>query len=308
MKTAQVTVLGSTNTDLILRVERIPGPGETLLGSELIQAAGGKGANQAVAAKRAGADVAFIGAVGDDVLGSAQRQMLEQEGLDLTCLRTIEATASGVALIFVDAAGNNCIGVGPGANARLSTDDLHHAIPFFRPGGVFITQWETSPEIAREGLRLARKQGMRTILNAAPADPRVANREWLADVDFLIVNETEAAILLGESSTHRKPEEEKQLAAELLARGAGTVVMTLGARGLVIVTKQGSLELAGHPVHAIDTVAAGDTFVGAFACRIGEGHEVVDACRWANRAAAIAVTRTGAQPSIPYREEIEAFR
>lgn len=301
-----VVVLGSSNTDLILRVERIPGSGETLLGRDFFQAAGGKGANQAVAAKRAGADVYFIGATGDDLFGHQQRQTLASEGLHLDYLRVINETPSGVALIFVDSQGGNSIGVGQGANALLRAADITGAAPAFQPGAIFVTQWETSPEAAFEGLQLAKTQQMTTIFNAAPADPRIVDSSWLSLIDILVVNESEAAHLLGSSVADATPPE--SLAPLLLQRGAKSVVLTLGEKGLIVASGEVLTRIAGHRVKAVDTVAAGDTFVGALACRLAEGVELTEACHWANRAAAIAVTRHGAQPSIPYRDEIEAFQ
>lgn len=330
-------MLGSSNTDLVLRTPRLPAPGETVLGTEFLQAAGGKGANQAVAAARAGAFTSFLGAFGADAFGDAGRAALLSEGIDLSGSIRVEDRPGGLALIFVDDAGRNIIGVHAGANAELTPEHVRATPDSLWLGageggsaaqpGVFVAQLETPLETVREGLRRARRSGMTTILNPAPASPETLSAAIHGEADILIPNETEAAALTGapiedESSARR--------AATALLAEAPVVVLTLGARGSLVATSRAMGLVPARSVAAIDTVAAGDAFVGAFACRLAESRSngspangsedpladlasarafetLFEAARWATRAAAIAVTRRGAQPSIPTRNEIEAF-
>ncbi len=291
-------MLGSSNTDMVVRVERIPAVGETVLGGDLLRAGGGKGANQAVAAARLGARVSFIGAVGEDDLGSQTLERLGAEGIDVSRVARIEGVPSGVALILVDSEGRNLIAVAPGANARLAPDAVRCAGAVIAEAQVLLTQLEVPVETVLEGLRAARSAGVLTVLNPAPALEGLPE-EVLRCVDVLTPNEREAAALVGRSAG---PEE---LARELLARGVGSVVITLGAEG-ALVAESGRAELVpALRVRAVDTTAAGDTFSGGLVVALAEGLGLVEAARFASAAASLSVTRDGAQPSMPSRAEVE---
>lgn len=308
-----ILVVGSINTDLVIRGSRLPEPGETILGGEFYQAAGGKGANQAVAAARAAIDpVTFIGAVGDDSLGHESLARFRSENLRCEYLKTAPGEATGVALILVDAEGQNMISVASGANARLTPADIE-AIPqeVFASAKVFLTCLETPLETIACALRQAKEAGLTTILNPAPAPATPLPDDLLRDVDVLTPNETEAALLLGEGHSARhsaggEASQAERAALRLQALGCRAVIVTLGARGCLVV-EQETTALPGLKVDAIDATAAGDAFNGALAVALSEGLPLVEAARWAGAAAAISVTRRGAQPSLPVRNEIESF-
>lgn len=296
---AVVVVLGSSNTDLVVRVERIPSEGETVLGSDLFRAAGGKGANQAVAAARLGAEVRFVGAVGGDEFGRQALAGLRAEGIDTDLVRVLGGVPSGVALITVDAAGRNAIAVAPGANSSVSAQDARSAVAALPEGSVLLAQLEVPIEVVREGLHAARAGRHRTVLNPAPVPPGGLPPELLALVDVLTPNEHEAAALVGRDAA---PEE---LARELLERGTGAVVITLGEQGALVATREEQERLPVHRVDAIDTTAAGDAFSGGLVAALAEGRTLPDAARFASAVAALSVTKRGAQPSMPSRAEVE---
>lgn len=295
-----VVVLGSANTDLVLRAPRLPRPGETVLQGEFFQAAGGKGANQAVAAARAGAKVTFLAAVGDDAFGDRAVAGYEREGIDCGLIRRIAGVATGTALILVDHSGENMIGVASGANALITPEDIDR-VPesVFAAARVFLTSLEVPLAAVVRGLERAKAAGLTTILNPAPAIGEVASRHVLALVDVLTPNEGEASALAEGAGV-------AGAAAMLRRNGAGAVVVTLGPAGCLVV-EAAAVEVPGLRVAAVDATAAGDAFNGALAVALAEGRPLVEAAAWANRAAALAVTRAGAQPSLPRREEIEAL-
>ena len=304
-----VIVLGSSNTDLVIRLPRLPRPGETVLGGAFFQAAGGKGANQAVAAARAStAPVTFIAALGDDAMGDAAATALAKENLDLRFLKRVPGAASGVALIVVDAHGENQIAVASGANAALSWDDLDLVSDeTWKAAKVFLTSLETPLDAVIRGLKRARGLGLRTVLNPAPAEPIVVDTGLLRLVDVLTPNEHEAAEITGVPTG----DEAGAVAAarELIRRGCRAAIVTRGAAGCVVVEREGmATALPACAVTAVDATAAGDAFNGALAVALAGGRSLLDAARWASRAAALAVTRAGAQPSLPTRAEIEAFQ
>jgi len=300
---AQVVVVGSSNTDMILRVRRVPGPGETLLGGEFSTAAGGKGANQAVAAARAGGRVAFVARLGRDGLGDAALAGLRREGMDLSRVVRDAGKPSGVALIFVGDDGENSIGVAGGANQRLSTRDVAAAAPLIAGARVLLLQLETPLPSVGAAARLGRRAGVDVILNPAPARP--LPDALLGRVTILTPNETEASLLAGVRVTGAASA--ARAARVLLARGVRTVIVTLGARGALVATRGGTRVVPGFRVRAVDSTAAGDVFNGALAVRLAEGRPLLEAVRFAHAAAAISVTRPGAQPSIPTRREILAL-
>ncbi|MDX2185517.1 MAG: ribokinase [Opitutaceae bacterium] len=302
-KSNSIVVVGSSNTDMILRVPRIPGPGETLLGGEFAMAAGGKGANQAVAAARAGGQVTFVGAFGEDSLGEQALAGLRREGIDVSHVRRVKNKASGVALIFVSNEGENCIGVAGGANEALLPADVVRVRDVFTPGAWVVMQLETPLRTITRVAALAKKAGCKVILNPAPA--ATLPGKLLTNIDLLTPNEHEASVMTGHKVVDQKS---AKLAAEALhQRGVAGVIITLGARGAYVSVGEMRTLAPGFKVKPVDTTAAGDVFNGALAVRLSEGAALDDAIRFAHAAAAISVTRRGAQPSIPNRREITRF-
>lgn len=300
---AQILVLGSANVDLVIRGPRLPAPGETVLGGEFYQAPGGKGANQAVAAARlARGPVVFVAALGDDALGQSSRAGFASENLVLDYVSSVPGQSTGVALIMVNEQGENCISVASGANAYLTPADVDR-IPesVFRSGRVFLACLESPLMTVERGLTRARRAGLTTILNPAPANAAVMNRGWLQGVDILTPNEAEAGLLTG-IAIHDL-ETATAAARRIQSMGCRAVVITLGKRGAIVVEADVT-PLEAWPVTAIDTTAAGDAFNGALAVAISEDRPLLDAARWATIVAAISVTRRGAQPSLPTRAEV----
>lgn len=303
-----IVVLGSANVDLIVRGPRLPRPGETVLGGEFLQAAGGKGANQAVAAARLGGNVTFLAAVGDDDFGRAALGGCRSEGIDCRYLRCIERTATGTALILVDRSGENMISVASGANALLTPEDVDR-VPddVFRMARVFLASLEVPLATVVRGLERARAHNVLTILNPAPANQELVASDMLRLVDVLTPNEGEAQILAG--SAHQSEgesatlEQARQAALDWQRLGAKAVVVTLGRYGCLVVDRQ-QLHMPGLRVEAVDATAAGDAFNGGLAVALAEGRSLEEAADWANRVAAISVSRLGAQPSLPRRDEI----
>ncbi len=298
-----VVVVGSSNTDMILRVDHVPRPGETLLGGEFSTAAGGKGANQAVAAARAGGRVAFIARVGRDSLGHEALAGFRREGIDLSHVIRSGSHPSGVALIFVGADGENSIGVAGGANQRLSPADIALARDTISRARVLLLQLETPLKTVEAAARIAHRAGVEVILNPAPARP--LPDALLRNVSLLTPNETEASLLIG--GTVNDVSSATRAARILMKRGVRTVIVTLGAKGALVATSEGARLIPGFKVRAVDTTAAGDVFNGALAVRLAEGCPLAEAVRFAHAAAAISVTRHGAQPSVPSRREINAM-
>ena len=298
---AKIVVVGSSNTDMVVKVPHLPAPGETVMGGEFFIAPGGKGANQAVAAVRLGAEVTLVARVGQDVFGDRALAGFEQEGLVTQCVSVAPESTSGVALIFVDAGGENSIAVAPGANARLSPDLVQQAQKTIEEAEVLLLQLETPTESVLTAAKMAHQGGVRVILNPAPAPPDALPAELLAYVDILTPNESEARLLAGAQVRIEK-------AARLLTRqGVGTVIVTLGARGALIVTPDDEQLVPGFAVDAVDTTAAGDAFNGGLAVALAEGNPLAKAVRFANACGALATTRMGAQPSLPTLDEVETF-
>jgi ribokinase len=301
MAKPHILVVGSSNTDMIIKLERIPRPGETILGGEFVSAAGGKGANQAVAAARAGGDVTFVARVGQDMLGDAAVAGFVRDGIDVQHVTRDQAAPSGVALIFVARDGENSIAVASGANGCLSPADVKNAQAAIASTSNVLLQLETPMETVEAAVQLAARAKVAVILNPAPA--RVLPDTLLKLVSILTPNETEAELLTGIAVTTEATA--AQAAEKLLARGVDTVILTLGARGAFVANASIRQLVPGFPVQAVDTTAAGDVFNGAMAVALGEGRPLLEAVRFANAAAAISVTRLGAQPSAPTRKEIE---
>ena len=303
MKTPRILVVGSSNTDMIIKLDRIPRPGETILGGAFVIAAGGKGANQAVGAARAGGQVIFIARVGQDMFGEQAVAGLVTDGINADHVTRDKTSPSGVALIFVAKDGENSIAVAGGANANLSNADVRKAKAAFAGASVLVMQLETPLESVQAAADLAAKAGVRVILNPAPAQP--LPDKLLKCVSILTPNETEAELLTGIAVSDAATA--AAAAAKLCVRGVQTVIITLGARGAYVATESGGQLVPGFKVKAVDTTAAGDIFNGALAVAIAEGKPLELAVRFANAAAAISVTRLGAQPSAPTRREIERF-
>jgi len=295
--TGRVVVLGSVNADLVLRCAALPLPGETVHGRDFLTLPGGKGANQAIAAARLGASVAFIGCVGDDDFGRTAQSVLAGEGIDTTHLHVVAGTATGVAMILVDDAGQNSIALAAGANAALTTDHVDAASSLFAGASLFVCQLESPLDVVRHAIGRARAAGVPVLLNPAPAQALPA--ALLADVDVLVPNETEAALLAGSDL------DPTAAAARLRAMGPATVLLTLGADGLQI-DAEGLVQRVPAPATGpvVDTTGAGDTFIGAFAAARVEGASVAAAAAFAQKAAALSVTRPGAVGGMPYRHEV----
>jgi ribokinase len=296
-----ILVVGSSNTDMIIKVARIPKPGETILGGEFASAAGGKGANQAVGAARAGGAVTFIARVGQDMFGDKAIAGFVADGINVDYVVRDQASPSGVALIFVGQNGENSIAVASGANANLTPADLKKAKSAFAQSSVVVLQLETPLKTVEAAAQLASSAGARVILNPAPA--RSLPDSLLRRIYLLTPNESEAELLTGMAV---KNETAAAKAADaLLARGVRNVIITLGARGAYVAGTQDRGLVAGYKVKPVDTTGAGDVFNGTLAVALAEGKSLLEAARFASAAAAISVTRLGAQTSAPMRKEID---
>ncbi len=299
----RIVVVGSSNTDMIIKMPRIPLPGETISGGKFSMAAGGKGANQAVAAARAGAQVTLIARVGADLFGETAIENFEADGINVNCVLKDDEAPSGTALIFVGEDGENSIGVAQGANGRLSKADIEKFRDIIASADMLVMQLETPMESVTAAAEIAAAQGVRVILNPAPATPVPA--EVLQHVDILTPNEHEARVLTG---LEVRDEVSAANAAHILMKqGVDTVLVTLGAQGAFAASKTFNGMVKGFAVNAVDSTAAGDVFNGALAVALCEGKPLRESVVFANAAAAISVTKLGAQPSIPRRREIELF-
>ncbi|MCS3464753.1 MULTISPECIES: ribokinase [Citrobacter] len=304
MKTAgNLVVLGSINADHILNLNSFPTPGETVTGSHYQVAFGGKGANQAVAAGRSGANIAFIACTGDDDIGERVRKQLASDNIDIAPVSVISGEATGVALIFVNAEGENVIAIHAGANAALSPALVEAQHDRIAQASALLMQLESPIESVLAAAKIARRHNTTVALNPAPA--RELPDELLSLVDIITPNETEAEKLTG--IRVENDEDAAKAALALHAKGIHTVLITLGSRGVWASVNGEGHRVPGFKVDAVDTIAAGDTFNGALITALLEDTPLPEAIRFAHAAAAIAVTRKGAQPSVPWREEIEAF-
>ncbi|EQB1486589.1 ribokinase [Enterobacter hormaechei] len=304
MKTAgNLVVLGSINADHILNLETFPTPGETVTGNQYQVAFGGKGANQAVTAGRSGANIAFIACTGDDDTGERVRKQLASDNIDIAPVSVVAGESTGVALIFVNAEGENVIGIHAGANAALTTERVEAQRGIIAGAEALLMQLESPVESVLAAAKIAHENHTSVVLNPAPA--RVLSDELLALVDIITPNETEAEKLTG--IRVENDDDAARAALALHEKGIGTVIITLGSRGVWASVNGEGRRVPGFKVKAIDTIAAGDTFNGALVTALLEGKAMDDAIRFAHAAAAIAVTRKGAQPSVPWRKEIDEF-
>lgn len=294
-----VLVIGSSNTDMVVRVPQLPAPGETVLGGEFFTFAGGKGANQAVAAARAGANVQFLGAIGDDNLGIAARDALDAEGIDTRDLISVSGTASGVALIFVSDAGENSIAVASGANASVSAEQIAEWSNTVSAAGILLMQLETPIAAVAAAAAMAAKAGIRAVLNPAPAAN--LDDELLANLYCITPNAGEASSLTGIDVVCS--ETAATAAARLIQRGVDTAVVTLGPNGALVADGSEIVHVAAPRVSVVDTTGAGDTFNGVLVAMLNGGADLTSAARIAVQAASLSVQRPGAIPSIPRQEE-----
>ena len=298
--TNKILVVGSTNTDMVIKAAHLPLPGETILGGTFLMNAGGKGANQAVAAARLGAQVTFVCKTGNDIFGQQSKQLFVDEGIDAKYVFSDSEHPSGVALITVDEQAENCIVVASGANAYLLPDDLVKAIEAVEQAEWVLMQLEIPMETIEYVAGLARTKGKNVILNPAPAQP--LSKSLLENVDILTPNETEASMISGITVTDTASAYEA--ARIICAMGVKTVIITLGAKGALIYADNFRAEAPAEKVTAVDTTAAGDVFNGALAVALSENKAITEAVQFACKAAAISVTRIGAQASAPYRHEL----
>jgi ribokinase len=294
-KSKSVVVIGSVNMDLMLRCPHLPAAGETILGRDFVQAPGGKGANQAIAAARLGATVGFVGCIGDDGYGHVSRESFMANNVDVSHLHSIEGKSTGIAMITSDDQGENCIALAPGANESLSTEHIDQAQTLIAEAGLVVCQLESPLATVLYALELANRHGTPFLLNPSPA--RELPTSALAMLDMLVLNEIEADLLSG--CAIKTIDQARQAADLLRSRGIKVVVITLGQNGAVVATSDGNKHFPAPHVKAIDTTGAGDTLVGALAAAWASGLNVPQAMAFAQAAAAYSVTRRGAQASMP---------
>lgn len=293
-----ILVVGSLNMDLVVRVPRFPAPGETISGGDLVLIPGGKGANQAVAAARLGANVAMLGRVGSDVFGQALLENLAQNRVDVSRVRC-DAAATGTATIIVDAHGQNSIVLSPGANGKV----MHNDVIDLPDANTLLLQFEIPSEIVLSTAQKARENGMRVIVNPAPA--REMDKALLKSVDVLVPNETELSLLTGATVTDIASAE--AAARMLMAQGAEMVIVTRGEHGSLAVTKSSHYIIPSFKVNVVDTTAAGDAFIGGLAVSLVENKPFYEALTYANVCGALATTKFGAQPSLPTKDEVDEY-
>lgn len=296
MHKAKLVVIGSSNTDMTIKGDRLPKPGETVLGGEFRMGPGGKGANQAVAAQRLGADVSFICKVGRDIFGDNAIAGYQKEGID--CSRILRSDkASGTALILVDGNAENCIAVAPGANADLTPEDVDSVADVIRSADYLILQLEIPVESVLRAAKIAHEAGVYVILNPAPACH--LPDELFGYISLITPNQTESALLSGVGDNLDAAVE------KLMQLGVKDVVVTLGSKGTLVISEGARTLVPSLKVKAVDTTAAGDTFCGALCVALSEGCSLVDAAGFATKASALTVQKMGAQDSIPFRSDIK---
>jgi len=301
MKANKILVVGSSNTDMVIKTHHFPFPGETILGGRFLMNAGGKGANQAVAAARLGGAVTFVGKIGDDIFGKQAVQQLEDEGINVEFVSVDPENPSGVALITVDHKGENSIVVASGSNGTLNPDDFDKALTELDESEIVLMQLEIPIPTVEHIARIAAQKQKKVILNPAPA--AALTDELLRNLYLITPNETEAEILTGVKVTDEQSA--LKAAAALHKKGVEIVIITMGAAGAFLLANGISELIKATKVEAVDTTAAGDTFNGALVVALSEGKTIRESIAFANKAAAISVTRIGAQSSVPYRNEIK---
>lgn len=298
-----VIVFGSLNMDLTIQCERMPQEGETVEGSNFLSNPGGKGGNQAVAAAKSGAPTHMIACIGRDVFGRKLLEVLEEYEVDCKSVKISETGQTGVAMITCHK-GDNRIILSSGTNHELRAEDVRKVLEgMAQPGDLFVTQYECDKETVLDCLKIARELGMYTIFNPAPA--KTIPEQSYPDIDLLVVNQTEAQFQTG-----LFPEDEEtcnQAIQSMRRMGAGQVIITLGSGGSIFNQGESLSRVSARKVKVVDTTAAGDTYIGALAARLAEGKGMEESVEYATRAAALTITRYGAQQAIPYREEVEQF-
>lgn len=298
----KIVVIGSSNTDMVVRSEHLPRPGESVLGGDFMMAGGGKGANQAIAVARMGHNVVFSAAVGRDMFGDAAVAGYQRFGVDTSYI-VRKDTPSGIALIMVDGAGQNSISVALGANNCLTAEDVMPALESVSAGDIVLLQLEIPMSTVDACVAVAAAKGAKVVLNPAPA--AVVSEQTLSKLYLITPNQTEAQTLTGIEVVDEASA--TAAAKALTAKGVERVVITMGSQGSLLYEDGVSEIIPAHKVSAVDTTAAGDVYNGALCAAIAEGMSLGDALRFATKAAAISVTRAGAQPSVPSREEVDNF-
>jgi ribokinase len=299
----KIVVIGSTNVDLLMKMDHLPEKGETVTDSEFFQVYGGKGANQAVAAARAGGNVAFVNCVGEDAYTPQMLQNYKDDGIDTRFVFQEKGIASGHALIMIGGEGMNYLSVAPGANYKLTPQKIDEALPVLDEAAMIVMQYEIPEETIKYVIDLANRKNIPVLWNCAPA--RAFDSSYIPKINILVLNEVEAGFLAGVPVENETDAE--KAAQKLVDSGVEKVIITLGSKGAFVVTKTEKVSVRAFKVEAVDTTAAGDTFCGTFAVAFAEGKSLKEALQFASAAAAISVTRIGAQPSAPTRMEIEAF-
>lgn len=303
MNSPTIVVVGSTNTDMVIKASHLPQPGETILGGTFFMSAGGKGANQAVAAARLGGSVLFIAKTGYDIFGKQSIELFEKEGIDISGIQRDHYQPSGVALITVDDKGENCIVVAPGANAALTPGDVDEAKEKIENASLLLVQLETPIETVEHVADIALSKKIKFVLNPAPAAK--LSDELLKKISIITPNQKEAEMLTGIKVSDQSSA--KQAANFLHDKGIETVIITMGAMGAFVFHENKYSMIPGHKVNVVDTTAAGDVFNGALVVALSEGKSMEEAVAFACKASAISVTRLGAQASAPDRKEVETF-
>jgi ribokinase len=299
----KIVVIGSSNVDLLMKMDHLPEKGETVTDSEFFQVYGGKGANQAVAAARADGNVAFVNCVGEDAYTPQMVQNYKDDGIDTRFVFKEKGIASGHALIMIGGEGMNYLSVAPGANYKLTPQKIDEALPVLDEAAMIVMQYEIPEETIKYVIDLANRKNIPVLWNCAPA--RAFDSSYIPKINILVLNEVEAGFLAGVPVENETDAE--KAAQKLVDSGVEKVIITLGSKGAFVVTKTEKVSVPAFKVEAVDTTAAGDTFCGAFAVALVEGKSLKEALQFASAAAAISVTRIGAQPSAPTRMEIEAF-